>query len=136
MDNYWYPFLMGFLAIGAIFLLQWGVYRYFQVPMRQSNKYYTKSHRYLHYGLLAAFVIGSISINFAIANQDTEPALGLFLFPPVFIGIDELLKIGMQWKYAEHRGLYKANLIHLLGAVGILALMILVFINYFEVPFL
>lgn len=115
---------------------QWGVYRYFQVPMKQPAVYYTKLQRYLHYGLLASFVVMATSMNFAIANQDTEPTLSTFLLAPALLGIDELLKIYMQWKYAENRALYKASLIHLIGAVGILAVMILVYRNYLEVPFL
>lgn len=132
----WYTALIGIGFIGIIVIMQWAVNRYWNLPFRQPTVYYTKLHKFLHFGLTGAFLLSHVSISFAVANGEIGSDFRLFIVPFLLIGLTEPLKIYMEWKYAENRILYKANLVTLLVGTALAVLMIFVYIQFLEVPFL
>lgn len=132
----WNAVLVGILCVGTILLLQWAVARHWGLPFRQPTIYYSKLHKFLHLGLNAASLLTFLSVSFAIANGDIDSDFRLFLLPVILIWLTEPLKVFMEWKYAENRILYKANLVNLVGGTALMVVMIFVFVKFLDIPFL
>ena len=132
----WNVLLVGILCVGTILFLQWAVARHWGLPFRQPAIYYSKLQKVLHLGLNAASLLTFLSVSFAIANGDIDSDFRLFLLPVILIWLTEPLKVFMEWKYAENRTLYKANLVNLVGGTAIMVLMIFVFVKFLDIPFL